>query len=334
MNANLRAAAILLGVVLAACVGPGSLGSPTGSADGSRTSMPSTELASPSPLPDVSPSPDPSASPIPSPSPGPSPSPAVAANDLLVARIFVYPDVTVGRVPPMLSVYADGRVISPSSNADGGFALPLVVRRLTPAGLASLRSRLEASGFFARDIEIQPLVSVNAGVTSYAISLRVGDRLVTARATNAAMPAKGRALIDLALLWTHPERALPAGAWQTAAVPYEAPRWYLALRLQPGGVASTAVDSTGLEAAIGDPASFGSQIRSYDDGSSLRCAPVDTAIVTRIVAGLAAAGIDFPAGADQYLVDIARAGGTGSIFLDAFPMWPDDPEACPADLML
>jgi hypothetical protein len=334
MNAKHRAASLLLGVVLAACVGPGSSGSPTGPGDGSGTSMPSTELASPSPMPGLSPSPDPSASPIPSPSPGPSPSQVVAPNDVLMARIFVYPDVTVGRVPPMLSVYADGRVISPSSNADGGFALPLVVRRLTPAGLASLRSRLEASGFFVRDIEIQPLVSVDAGVTSYVISLRVGDRLVTARTTNAAMPARGRALMDLALLWTHPERALPADAWQAGPVPYEAPRWYLALRLQPGGVASTGVDSTGLEAAIGDPASFGSQLRSYDDGSALRCAPVDTAIVMRIVAGLAAAGIDFPAGADQYLVDLAWTGDTGSIFLDAFPMWPDDPEACPADLVL
>jgi hypothetical protein len=334
MNAKLRAASLLLGVVLAACVGPGSSGSPTGPGDGSSTAEPSTALASPSPLPDLSPSPDPSASPIPSPSPGPSPSPAVAPNDVLVARIFVYPDVTVGRVPPTLSVYADGRVISPSSNADGGFALPLVVRQLTPAGLASLRSRLEASGFFARDIEIPPVEAVNSGFTTYAVSLRVGDRLATAQAMNAAMSPKGRALVDLAMLWTHPERTLPADAWLADPVPYEAPRWYLALRLQPGGVASTGVDSTGLEAAIGDPASFGSQLRSFDDGSSLRCASVDAAVVTRIVASLTAAGLDFPAGADQYLVDLARAGDTGSILLDAFPMWPGDPEACPADLVL
>jgi hypothetical protein len=334
MNAKHRAASLLLGVALAACGGTGSSGSPTGAGDGSNTSMPSAELASPSPVPDLSPSPEPSASPIPSPSPGPSPAPAVAPNDVLVARIFVYPDVTVGQVPPTLSVYADGRVISPSSNADGGFALPLVVRRLTPAGLASLRSHLEASGFFTRDIEIPPLESDNAGVTSYVISLRVGDRLVTARTTNAAMPANGRALMDLALLWTHPERALPADAWLAGPVPYNAPRWYLALRLQPGGVASTGVDSSGLEAAIGDPASFGSQVRTYDDGSTLRCASVDAAVVTRIVAALTRAGIDFPADADQYLVDIAWAGGGGSIFLDAFPTLPDDPETCPADLVL
>jgi hypothetical protein len=334
MNPRHRAACLLLGVLLAACVAPGSSGPPSGPGDGSSTSEPSTALASPSPLPDLSPSPDPSASPIPSPSPGPSPSPAVAPNDVLVARIFVYPDVTVGRVPPTLSVYADGRVISPSSNADGGFALALVVRRLTPAGLASLRSRLEASGFFTRDIEIPPVEAVNSGFTTYAVSLRVGDRLATAQATNAAMSPKGRALVDLAMLWTHPERALPADAWLAGPVPYEAPRWYLALRLQPGGVASTGVDSTGLEAAIGDPASFGSQLRSFDDGSALRCASVDAAVVTRIVASLTAAGLDFPVDADQYLVDLAWAGDTGSILLDAFPMWPDDPEACPADLVL
>jgi hypothetical protein len=147
------------------------------------------------------------------------------------------------------------------------------------------------------------------------------------------MPPRARELVDLALLWTHPEHALPADAWLAGPVPYEAPRWYLALRLQPGGVASTGVDSTSLGAAIGDPASFGTQLRSYDDGSALRCGSVDAAVVTRIVAGLTAAGIDFPPGADQYLVDIAWAGGAGSIFLDAFPAWPDDPEACPADLV-
>jgi hypothetical protein len=113
------------------------------------------------------------ASPSPSPSATPSPShtpPAAVIDDTLVARIFMYPDVTAGRVPPMLSVYADGRVLSPSRNADGGFALPFVVRRLTPAGLAELRSTLEGSGFFAGDIEIPPTTEVNSGFTTYVVT--------------------------------------------------------------------------------------------------------------------------------------------------------------------
>lgn len=41
-----------------------------------------------------------------------------------------------------------------------------------------------------------------------------------------------------------------------------------------------------------------------------------------------------PSGTDQYLVDVGWAGDKGSIVLDAFPMWPDDPFTCPADILL
>ncbi len=83
-----------------------------------------------------------------------------AASAALAARIFVYPDVTVGRVPPMLSVYADGRVLVPSWSAEG--TLDFVVRQLTPAGLVALRSELEGSGFFAADIEIPPTQAISS----------------------------------------------------------------------------------------------------------------------------------------------------------------------------
>jgi hypothetical protein len=282
----------------------------------------SPEAPAPSQTP-ASPSPSPPA--IPSPSPTP---PAVAVDDTLVARIFMYPDVTAGRVPPMLSVYADGRVLSPSWNADGGFALPFVQRRLTPAGLAELRSTLEGSGFFAGDIEIPPTTEVSSGFTTYVVSLRLGDRLVTARTTNFAMSTKGRALVDLAERWVRPERELPADAWLPGDAAYEAARWYVALSLNPAGVSSADVDSTALESVIGNLASFGRLVRSSEAGTD-RCASVDADVVARIVAAYAAQGIELGPGDGEYFADLPWSGGRGSVLLGASAMFPDDSPACP-----
>jgi hypothetical protein len=274
------------------------------------------------------------ASPSPSPSATPSPShtpPAAVIDDTLVARIFMYPDVTAGRVPPMLSVYADGRVLSPSWNADGGFALPFVVRRLTPAGLAELRSTLEGSGFFAGDIEIPPTTEVNSGFTTYVVALRQGDRLVTARTTNFAMSTKGRALVDLAERWVRPERELPADAWLPGEAAYEAARWYVSLSLNPAGESSADVDSTALESVIGNLASFGRLVRSSEAGTD-RCASVDADFVARIVAAYAAQGIELGPGDGEYFADLPWSGGRGSVLLGAYAMFPDDPLACPPDV--
>jgi len=280
----------------------------------------------------ASPSPSPSAPlPLPSATPSPSQTPAAVIDDTLVARIFMYPDVTAGRVPPMLSVYADGRVLSPSWNADGGFALPFVVRRLTPAGLAELRSRLEGSGFFAGDIEIPPTTEVNSGFGTFVIALRRGDRLVTARTTNFAMSTKGRALVDLAERWVRPERELPADAWLPGEAAYEAARWYVALSLNPAGVSSADVDSTALESVIGNLASFGRLVRSSEAGMD-RCASVDADVVARIVAAYAARGIELGRGDGEHFADLPWSGGRGSVLLGAYAMFPDDPLACPPDV--
>lgn len=299
-------AVLAVALAASACVPAGSLGTPT--------------VASPSPSPSATAP------------PSPTPSPAAFIDDTLVARIFAYPDVTAGRVPPMLSVYADGRVLSPSWNADGGFALPFVVRRLTPAGLAELRSGLQAGGFFAGDIELPPTQVTNSGYTTYAVSLRRGDGLVTARTTNFAMSARGRALVNLAERWMHPERELPAGAWLPGQSAYEASRWYLALTLSRGGLAGTDVDSTALESVIGDLATFG-RLRGFGmDGTVKRCASVGAAVVARIVAALAAGGIELGPGDGQYLADMRWSGGRGSVALGAYEMLPDDPLECPADV--
>jgi len=266
-------------------------------------------------------------------SPSPSSTPPAVVDDTLVARIFAYPDVTAGRVPPMLSVYADGRVLSPSWNADGGFELPFVVRRLTPAGLADLRASLEAAGFFGGDVEIPPVQVTNSGFTTYVVSLRRNDELVTARTTNFAMSDRGRALVGLAERWMHPERELPEGAWLPARARYVGARWYVWLRLVPGVTPETAVDSAPLEAAIGDLATFGAVQRLPGDGSIERCGSVPADVVARVAAGLEAQDMDLgPPDRDQLMVDLRWSGGRGTVALGAYEMLPDDPLVCPADL--
>lgn len=322
MNAG-RHAALLLTVLVAACTGTAGPAATPGS-----TVTPASLAPSPSPSPSASPSASPAAT-IAAPSPDPAATPAPV--DALVARIVVYPDVTAGRVPPMLSVYADGRVLAPSWTADG--ILDFDVRRLTPAGLAALRSELEASGLLVGDIEIPPTQAISSGFTTYAVSLRVADRLVTARTTNFAMSAMGRTLVDLAERWTHPERELPADAWRPGQSAYRASRWYLALRLLPDFVSTQDADSTALEAAVGDLASFGRPAPTFDDGSVVRCGSVDAAAIERIVTALVAGGLYKKAGGAEYLASLRWVGGNGNVTLGAYVMLPDDEPTCPADIV-
>jgi hypothetical protein len=303
-RARFALAVLAVALLASACAGAGSSGTPT--------------AASPPAAPSASPS--------------SSPAPPDVVDDTLVARILTYPDVTAGRVPPMLSVYADGRVISPTWTADGSFAFPLIVRRLTPAGLAELRAALEASGFFAEDVEIPPVRLADSGFTAYVVTLRRGDRLVTARTTNVGMSERGAALVDLAERWTRPERELPAGAWLPDEERYVGDSWYLWLRLTPGVAPESAADSAPLEALIGDLATFGAG-RIAEIGSVERCAAVPAATVARLAAALEAGGMDLgPPDRNQVLVDLGWSSGRGMVALGAFEMLPDDPPACPSQL--
>jgi hypothetical protein len=250
---------------------------------------------------------------------------------MLVARIFVYPDVTAGRIPPILSVYADGRVLSPTWRANG--VMDFIVRRLTPAGLSALRTALLGSGFFAGDIEIPPTDKISSGYSTYVVSLRVGERLVTARTTNFAMSPRGRALVDLAERWTHPEHELGVEAWLSGQSVYQASRWYLALRLLPDFPSTQAADSAALEAAIGDLSTFGDLVQSLDDGSAVRCGTVDAVVGGQIVAGLVTAGLYPEAGGAEYRADLRWVGGQGNVTLGLYALLPDDPSTCPADVV-
>jgi hypothetical protein len=148
------------------------------------------------------------------------------------------------------------------------------------------------------------------------------------------MSAQGRTLVDLAERWTHPERVLLADAWLPGQSIYQGSSWYLVLRLLPDFVSTQGVDSTALEAEIGDLASFGRLMQSFEDGSTVRCGPVGTAAVNRIVAALMAEGLYRESGGAEYLADMRWVGGNGIVTLGAYLMLPDDPVACPADIVL
>jgi hypothetical protein len=73
-------------------------------------------------------------------------------------------------------------------------------------------------------------------------------------------------------------------------------------------------------------------VQSSEDGSVVRCGPVDAAAVERIVAALVAAGLYRAAGGAEYYVDMRWVGGNGSVTLGAYVMLPDDPLQCPAHI--
>jgi hypothetical protein len=158
----------------------------------------------------------------------------------------------------MLSVYADGRVLSPSWSADGW--MDFVARRLTPAGLAALRSALEGAAF-AYDIEIPPTQAANSANT-YTVSL--DGRLARDRTTNRCRRGPRSWTAER---WTHPERVLPATP-ASGSVRHQG-------RVVPGTAALPDFVSTqnGPDGARGGdrrPGSFGRLMQSFEDVTTVR----------------------------------------------------------------
>lgn len=310
-----------LAVLLTGCVAPGS--SPVAS-----------EAPPPAPSPVAGASPSAASTPTAAPTQAPFPTPPVALDETIVARIYVYPDVYVEPIRPMLSVYADGRVLSWSRSAEGSSHRPLVLRWLSPAGLAELRSAFEATGLLEGDIEIPPTTEVNSGYTTYVVSLRREDRLVTARTTNFAMSDEGRTLVELAERWIRPEEALAPHAWLpgwSGGLPYQGSQWSLALSLDPGCCTWEAnPDSTELERILGDLTAFGDVVRTEDWGE-IRCAVVDAATIDEIAAFLRNQGLDVEPDDGELRADLNWTGTTGRVGLGAFVMLPDD-RSCPSSI--
>ncbi len=237
-----------------------------------------------------------------------------------------------GRIPPMVSVYADGRVISPGWTVAGYETAPFVVRRLTPSGLATLVAALDA-GVPPGGVDYPRPQGYAAGYGTSVVTVRRGDELVTARATNASTQDAARDLVALAEHWRDPVAALPADAWvggSGAVVPYEPRRWYLSIWIPAGGTAVPgAPDASIIRPMIGDAAAFGETVGAGDDGV-LRCGVItdrtNGLIVTMLVAPAWTPGRSRASTAPR--LNLAERPAV----VASSPLLPDDGRACPADV--
>ena len=266
--------------------------------------------------------------------PDPSSSSApVRVDDTLVARITTYPDVTAGRVPPMVSVYADGRVIAPGWTVTGHEDVPFVVRRLTAAGLESLVAALDRV-VPPGGVDLPPPAGYAAGYTTYEVIVRRGDELVTARATNASTENEAKALVAVGERWRDPVAALPADAWvdgSGAVVPYAPRRWYVSIWIPVGGTAVPgAPDASIIRPMIGDVAAFGEQVATREDGV-LRCGVIDDRANELVVTMLRRAGVDTGAVEGVYRAELNL--GEGTVVVASTPLLPDDGRTCPPDFV-
>lgn len=130
----------------------------------------------------ASPSPTPSPTPAASPSPTPSPTPAPAALILRVSSEggFISPAAGLAALPTV-SVYGDGRVITPGAT-DTIYPPPLLpvaqVRQVGASGIAAIEAAVKAAGL-DRPATSDPGVRGDTGTTIFAVT--VGGTTVTTR---------------------------------------------------------------------------------------------------------------------------------------------------------
>jgi len=231
----------------------------------------------------------------------------------------------------MVSVYADGRVLSPGWTIPGHETVPFVVRRLTPSGLATLVAALDA-GVPPAGVDYPRPPGYAAGYGTYEVTVRRGDELVTARATNASTQDAAREIVALAEHWRDPAAALPADAWvggPATVVPYEPRRWYLSIWIPAGGTAVPGTpDASIIRPMIGDAAAFGETVGIRETGV-LRCGVIADRTNELIVTMLRRAGVDTGTVEGEYRAELNL--GKTSAVVSSTPLLPDDGPACPAD---
>lgn len=320
--------AVVAVVALAGCSGTSATSPAAPSADPSTGIRPSTgatvtPVTSPVPTSDASaPVATPAAVETPAPAPSVGASTTVAPE--LVARLTVYPDVYAGPVPPTVSIYADGHVLTPPPT---GPVEPVmfVVRRLTSDGLARVLAEFDAalSAFGKAAATPDPSADYGGGYNTYVLSVRRGDRLVSARATSP--PTSEPAIVDLGERWLDVATVLPSDAWLDAMPSaFVATHWSLWLRPSSAPTGPVA-DASVLRASVGDLATFGAPTEgSLPDA---RCGVLDRATVEALTAALETAGLPKQNVLNRFDVTV----GEVTTFTDVtlVPALPDQSTGCP-----
>jgi len=312
--------------------------STTESAPPSATALPSATLSIPTPTPIPTPAvktPTPAVTPgatatlPPSPTPAvpeASPTPLPMAGLLLRASVVI--DVYVSPYPSS-SYYADGRVIMP------GDVGQLVVRRLTPTGLADVVDRVAASGLVDRERHFMALLP-NRGVSSYSVLRVLPDASVirvTADVNTDATGDIGR-FTALADQLADPVQSLPAAAWaDRVGTPYVPETVRVRLLVDKvASAGSSRPDMSGVTWPLATPwDQLGTLIEQGDD-RTVRCTVMPAADAHRIETALAAAGAQ--SDRDWVATTSLRDGRSREVAFEFVPQLPEGwPEcALPGDV--
>lgn len=260
---------------------------------------------------------------------------ASSIDPVILLRVDIRPDVSVGRMPS-LTVYRDGSVLRP---ADAGGS----VARLTPAGIALVLAPTADSDLFVASGEIRPDPSWAAGFVQYTIDVRRGDELVHRSTTNVLLTPSTRAesqrIIALAERLDHLESWLPADAWATdpaSAVPYVPSDLLLKVTIskdQPGIAYPPQLDLAAIDWPVEvGPEAFGVAVEPAPLGAETRsrCGPVTQAEAMAVERALAAAPPT--AEGERIVASLAWAAARSHVTISLSPLFPDEPLDCAVDL--
>jgi hypothetical protein len=326
----LAAAAVLLIAIVAGTQLAGIINRPVGT---SQTPLPS---ATETPLPSLA---------APSATVAPSPSPSDAEADGLLLRIGAGgggPTSPVDQVP-WLSIMDDGTVVwSPAPT--GPEAETLLVRRLTPDGLADLTALIFDAGLLSESAahELEPRPGApeppGRGVLVYEFTSGIGDDLATITSvqwlgdeeeeTYYQPSPERRALDELARALRDPESLVGADAWEGPAQPYVAADYQLVLMPQRDAPPYGNPDIADLPLAYDGPIDEFGEAAGGPGEPLTRCGVITREEAAGIVAVFDAG--DFgEVGMDRATsggLDWAAGNGTVDVFL--LPRMPDGFPEC------
>lgn len=259
---------------------------------------------------------------------------ASSIDPVVLLRVEIRGDVSVGRVPS-LTVYRDGTVL----RRDLGSGR---ITRLTPAGVGLLLVPAMDSDLLVTSGEIRPDPAYQAGFITYTIDLRRGEEIVRRSTTNSLTSAtrtEAERIIALAKHLDDLESWLPADAWATgpaSATRYVASHFLLKVTVfekQPG------VDYRRRPLDVSDVDwPLGGRLEDFGDalakpplgaGSASRCGLV-TLVEFRAVdraLGLAPTTQE----AERMVTELDWAAARSRVTVSLAPLLPDDPPDCAVD---
>jgi hypothetical protein len=323
----LAAAALLLAALLGAVAVGGYLLR-------SSETLPTTVVPSPTaPLAVVSAEPDASPTAGPAATKSPTQPVASAVDPMVLLRVEIRPDVSVGRIPS-LTVYRDGTVLR-RDDASGR------ITRLTAAGLALVLAPARDSDLLVTSGEIRPDPAYQGGFTTYTIDFQRGNEYVHRSTTNSFTPAtraEGERIIALAEYLDGLASWLPADAWATGASafePYIASHFLLKVTVfKQLGVdyPPQALDRADVKWPLeGFMEGFGdlAEPQPLGDGTTSRCGPVTLAEAAAVQRALAAAPLVRLG--ERLQADLDWAPSIGHVTVTLAPLLPEDAIDCTSD---